>query len=72
MGLGTAFWSAENGVEPSAWEAYQDDLRNPELWLAREEERIGFESRHILRKGEKYAFNRFPELTHKLWSQVSG
>ncbi|KAF8512479.1 hypothetical protein JB92DRAFT_271314 [Gautieria morchelliformis] len=47
-----AFWSgSERGVEPSAWKAYQDGLRNPELWLAREEERIGFESRHILRKG---------------------
>ncbi|KAF8589905.1 hypothetical protein K439DRAFT_1612466 [Ramaria rubella] len=35
-------------VEPSVWQKYEDHMKNPALWLTREEERIGFEEKYEL------------------------
>jgi hypothetical protein len=44
-------WSRP-GINGSVLEKYERDMKDPALWLVREEERIGFETKHILREGK--------------------
>ena len=53
--LKTEIWSdglwLQEGENRTAMETYHNILSDPTLWLAREEERIGFETSYILRAG---------------------
>ncbi|KAF8532273.1 hypothetical protein JB92DRAFT_2843987 [Gautieria morchelliformis] len=41
------------GVDNSVWDKYQDEIKDPSLWLVREEERVGFEAKYGLRHGKQ-------------------
>ena len=41
-----------SGGNKSDWDKYRDAVRDPSLWLVREEERIGFEAKYNLCDGQ--------------------
>ncbi|KAF8512471.1 hypothetical protein JB92DRAFT_3117084 [Gautieria morchelliformis] len=41
------------GFDDSVWDKYQDEVKDPSLWLVREEERVGFEAKYGLRHGKQ-------------------
>jgi hypothetical protein len=45
------------GVDASAWEQYDHDMKDPALWLVREEERIGFETKYIFHDGQRFVLH---------------
>ncbi|KAF8532276.1 hypothetical protein JB92DRAFT_2843998 [Gautieria morchelliformis] len=49
----TLFSTRYLGVDNSVWDKYHDKVRDPSLWLVREEERVGFEAKYGLCHGKQ-------------------
>ncbi|KAF8589883.1 hypothetical protein K439DRAFT_1612447 [Ramaria rubella] len=60
-----------HGVNKSLWESWQNKMKDPALWLAQEEERIGFETRRVIREGQTYSLETYTS-SNECFNHYSG